>query len=360
MYQFTTATVINSALDSNEVTPKFAGDAAKFVVTRVNTFKKDNILSAHKRAYESGVKEVGKITLGAGTSGKVVRLSIELRLAQQNAESDFANSFLWFRKPILVEVISSGNATTDATALTKQLNRIKDRFGYSHLTATSAGAEITLTAKENNQRFYSVKFEQEYTTDNTVIEMAYSPVAGGVAFAVTTKGRVGFGDDAFMIKSVMTPTYENTRFLGSNSEGRPILGGNYTQFTLRYTVDKNIDEGITMSGKSLTTHVFWVKSDLVASFEAELSKTVPAIISLESISGLVLTADSLLDLSEAETTTVKVAGAIGAVSFVSGTVGTATIDAATGVVTAVGVGTTVITATDSTGKTGTIVIEVMA
>ena len=39
MYQFTTTTIINSNLDSNGVTAKYSGDAAKFVVTRVNTFK---------------------------------------------------------------------------------------------------------------------------------------------------------------------------------------------------------------------------------------------------------------------------------------------------------------------------------
>ena len=43
MFQYTTTTVINSALDSNGVTPKYSGDANAFKVTRVGTFKKDNI-----------------------------------------------------------------------------------------------------------------------------------------------------------------------------------------------------------------------------------------------------------------------------------------------------------------------------
>ena len=358
MYQFTTSTVINSALDSNKVTPKYSGDATKFVVTRVNTFKKDNILGVYKRAYEAGVKEVAKVTIGTATAGKVIRLSIEVRLAQQNAEADYANSYLWFRKPIVVEAISTGVAATDATALRKLLNKIKDRLGYSHIVATNSGAEITLTAKDHNQRFYSVKCEQESVSPNSIIEMEYAPVAG-TTFVITTKGKQGFGDDLHMVKSVMVQTFENTKYLGSNSEGRPILGGNYSQFTIRYRVEKHVDEGITESGHSITTHVFWVKSDLADAFEAELSKTYPAIESLETIGALVLTADDLLDLSEADTTTVKVAGATGAVSFVSGTPATATIGASTGVVTAVAAGSTVITATDSLGKTGTITITVV-
>ena len=76
MYQFTTTTVINSNLDSNGVTPKFAGSATGFNVTRVNFFKKDNIESIFKTPYAAGVKEVATVTLGAATSGKVVRLSV--------------------------------------------------------------------------------------------------------------------------------------------------------------------------------------------------------------------------------------------------------------------------------------------
>ena len=73
-----------------------------------------------------------------------------------------------------------------------------------------------------------------------------------------------------MIKSVMIPTYENTRFFGTNKEERPVIGGNYSQYTIRYSVDKHIDDGISSGGKSITTHVFWVKSDLVEAFDEAL------------------------------------------------------------------------------------------
>lgn len=269
MYQFTTTTVINSNLDSNGVTPKFAGSATGFNVTRVNFFKKDNIESIFKTPYAAGVKEVASVTLGAATSGKVVRLSVEVRLAQQNADSEYANAYLWFRKPVVVEVISSGVAATDAAALVAQLNGLKDRFGSKYFNASVVGATITLTALEDNQRFYSVKFEQELASPNSIIEMEYAPVAG-TTFAVTTPGKAGFGNDAHMIKSVMIPTYENTRFFGTNKEERPVIGGNYSQYTIRYSVDKHIDDGISSGGKSITTHVFWVKSDLVEAFDEAL------------------------------------------------------------------------------------------
>ena len=269
MYQFTTTTVINSNLDSNEVTPKFAGSASGFNVTRVNFFKKDNVESVYKNPYTAGVKEVAIVTLGAATLGKVARLSIEVRLAQQNADSEYANAYLWFRKPVVVEVISSGVAATDATALVAQLNGLKDRFGSKYFNASAVGAAITLTALDDNQRFYSVKFEQEIASPNSIIEMEYNPVAG-TSFVVSVAGKPGFGNDSHMIKSVMIPTYENSRFFGTNKEERPIIGGNYTQYTIRYSVDKHIDDGISSGGKSITTHVFWVKSDLVDAFDEAL------------------------------------------------------------------------------------------
>lgn len=269
MYQFTTTTVINSNLDSNGVTPKFAGSASGFNVTRVNFFKKDNVESVYKNAYTAGVKEVAIVTLGTATLGKVARLSIEVRLAQQNADSEYANAYLWFRKPVVVEVISSGVAATDATALVAQLNGLKDRFGSKYFNASAVGAAITLTALDDNQRFYSVKFEQEIASPNSIIEMEYNPVAG-TSFVVSVAGKPGFGNDSHMIKSVMIPTYENSRFFGTNKEERPIIGGNYTQYTIRYSVDKHIDDGISSGGKSITTHVFWVKSDLVDAFDEAL------------------------------------------------------------------------------------------
>ena len=63
----------------------------------------------------------------------------------------------------------------------------------------------------------------------------------------------------------MLPTYENTRHFGIIKDERPILGGNYSQYTLKL-VTKAGEEGVFMGDKSVTTHVFWVKADQVALF----------------------------------------------------------------------------------------------
>ena len=344
MYQFTTTTIINSNLDSNGVTAKYSGDANAFIVTRVNTFKKANIVSAYKRAYSAGVKEVAKVTVPTIAAGTVARLTVDVRLSQQT-DSEYANTYLYFKKPVVIEIVASGTAATDATAFKNQLIALKDRFGFAYITATTNGADIILTATNNNQRFFSATIEKEKASTNSIILPEYENVTAGT-FSVTTPGKIGFGDDEYMIKSLMIPTLENTRYFGINKEERPVLGGNYTEFVIRYSVDK-VDDGIVAGNKSITTHVFYVKSDLVASFETALLTTVGTLNSL-SVSAV----DTALVVGTDNTEALVVTGAIGSVTYATSDATVATV--AAGTVTAVGAGSATITVTDSAGNTASI------
>lgn len=344
MYQFTTTTIINSNLDSNGITAKYSGDANAFIVTRVNTFKKANIVSVYKRAYSAGVKEVAKVTVPVIAAGTVARLTVDVRLSQQT-DSEYANTYLYFKKPVVIEIIASGTAATDATAFKNQLIALKDRFGFAYITATTSGADIILTATNNNQRFFSATIEKEKASTNSIILPEYENVTAGT-FSVTTPGKIGFGDDEYMIKSLMIPTLENTRYFGINKEERPILGGNYTEFVIRYSVDK-VDDGIVAGNKSITTHVFYVKSDLVAAFETEILKTVDTLTSLS-----VSAADTALVVGTDATEALVVTGAIGSVTYATSDAAVATV--AAGTVTAVGAGSATITVTDAAGNTASI------
>ena len=362
MYQFTKTTVINSAkaLDyngnvlvdgnGNDVL-MYSGANNVFTVAKAGKFLKSKITGAHKRAYAAGVKEVAKITIPSATAGDILKLTVEVSLSQ-STQSEYTNYSLDFKKPQTVEVLYTTNAATTAGLFVTQLKSLKNRFGHAFFNVSNSGAEITLTAKENEQRFSSVLlYKVEYDTNNTISQMKETVAATGT---VTTTGKVGFGDDAYMARSIVLPTAENVRVFGESKGERPILGGNYSQYTLHYTVEKDHDMGIVSGAVSSTTHVFYVKSDLVSGFESAL--TAAGI-----VFGVTLSADPTeIDLSEVETTTVVAANTVGAVTFSSGTVATATVDSSTGVVTPVGVGTTVITATDTIGNSGTITITVVA
>lgn len=350
MYQFTTTTIINSNLDSNGVTAKYSGDANAFIVTRVNTFKEANIVSVYKRAYSAGVKEVATVTVPTIAIGTVARLTVDVRLSQQT-DSEYANTYLYFKKPVVIEIIASGTAATDATAFKNQLIALKDRFGFAYITATTNDADIILTATNNNQRFFSATIEKEKASTNSIILPEYEDVTAGT-FSVTTPGKLGFGDDEYMIKSLMIPTLENSRYFGINKEERPILGGNYTEFVIRYSVDK-VDDGIVAGNKSITTHVFYVKSDLVAAFETELLKTVTTLNSL-SVSAV----DTALSVGSDATEALVVTGAIGSLTYATSDAAVATV--AAGTVTGLTAGSATITVTDSAGNTASIDFTVTA
>ena len=360
MYQFTTTSVINSNLDSNGTTAKYAGTATTFRVTRVNTFKKAGIVSVYKRPYQAGVKEVATITMPTATSGKVVRLDIDVRLSQQT-NSEYANTHLYFKKPITVEVLSVGVVDTDGAALVAQINSLKDRFGFGYITATyTAGSDlITLTATDFNQRFYSIKISEEAASYNSIIQPEYTLLSS--TFAITTKGNVGFGNDEYMAKAIRLQTLDSYRPFGISKDELPVLGGQYTQYTIRYAIDNDGVDGVfVMGAKSITTHVFYVLSTYQAAFEDELEKVFPAIVTIGGTGTITIIGDEVLDLSNAETTTLSATNYSGTITWTSGTAGTATINSSTGVVTAVAAGTTTITATDTAGSTGTFLLTVVA
>lgn len=296
MYQFTTTTILNSALDSNGSTAKYAGSATGLNVTRVGFFKKANIVSVYKTPYAAGVKEIAHVTIPAITAGLVARLVIDVRLSQQT-DSEYANTYLYFKKPVVVECLSTGTDTTTATALVAQINGLKDRFGFSYVTAATSGADIHITATNNNQRIFDIKILKEAgTTGNSLIEPAYEDVTAST-FHVATAGKLGFGDDEYMVKSIMLPTYENSRYFGTNKEERPILGANYSQYTLRYQIAKTGTDGILGGGTSITTHVFYVPSANVATFEAALvAASIPVLDTTIAVTDITITS-STLDIS---------------------------------------------------------------
>lgn len=348
MYQFTTTSVINSNLDSNGTTTKFTGSATAFDVKRVNKFLVGNVVDVYKRPYKAGVKEVGTITIPTHTAGKVIRLVVDIRLAQKT-NSEYASTYLYFKKPVTVEVIATGTAATDAAALIAELNDMKNRYGHSYITATSGGgAVITLTAKDNNQRFYSITSEEE--TDVTTIDLIeYVTKATG---SVTTAGVVGFGDDEWMIRAVRIPTLDNTKQYAISSDEKPVLGGNYTQYTIRYSVTKDHDDGIVSGFDSVTTHVFYVISTQVSAFETALGNAslvfAPAITS----------STGSLTLANDVTATLVAANTIGApVWAIDADASSAlvSLDASTGeVVThATNDGTATVSATDALGNVST-------
>ena len=280
MFLYTTTTIINAAnavdvqgnalLDNaGDPLARYVGTAEEFKVIGTGTFKVSDIKSVYKRAYTPGVKEVAKITVPGATLGDLLRLTVEVKL-DGSVQSDYANFTYDFKQPVVIDIASTGDAEDDAAEIVKVLNKFKSEYGRSLFVASASGAVVTFTARTNDQRFKSIVLEKVGAVPLNSLSPEITNLATG---AVTTPGNIGFGDDAWMLKSVMLPTYENTRHFGIIKDERPILGGNYSQYTLKL-VTKAGEEGVFMGDdKSVTTHVFWVADSQVDAFEAALALT---------------------------------------------------------------------------------------
>ena len=247
------------------------GTATSLAVQKIGTFKVAGIESIHKRAYSAGVLEKSVITVVTTglSAGDVIRLEIDVRLSQQT-DSEYANSYLFFQKPVGVEVLyaSADTTTTLAAKLVAAITDLKTQYGTSYISASSAGAVITIEANTTNQRIKSVVLSGEEYTNNSIITPTYTVLATGT---VTVAGVVAFGDDNWMQRNVMLQTAENVRYFGMSKNERPILGGNYSQYTLRYVIDKDGQDGIAGGAKSITTHVFFVPAANISAFESEIN-----------------------------------------------------------------------------------------
>jgi hypothetical protein len=365
MYQFTTTTIINSAnlldYNGNELKDSAGSSIARFYgtstyldVRKVHKFLKSNIVSISKRPYTVGVKEVASIVIAAGTSGAVNRLTIELGLAG-SVQSEFTNYAVDFKKPIVVEIISAGVAATDATEFKSQLDKLKNRLGQPYFTVALNTATLTFTAKEDSYRFNLIAQDELTAASNSITQYTLTRKATGT---VGTAGALGFGDNAWMTKSVMLQSLDNARPFGINKEERPELNGNYTQYTIRYSVAKQ-DDGIVAGGNSITTHVLWVKGTLVATVDAAIAAvglTVPVSLTATASDGggLAVGTPKYVNTTTNATDQIVWSGAVGATTFTSSDTGKATVSTAGLVTPTTNTGAFTITVTDSVGNTDTV------
>ena len=357
MFQFTTETLINSATDSNGVTPKFAGATGAFTVTRINRFKTSGIVGTkvYKRAYSAPVLAQSTIALPSSlTAGDIYRLHVEVILSH-DADSEYARtSSVKMGRPIFVEAVvpATNTATALGDAIVANYNK-QAKWGHQLITITNNAGTLTITALTEYQRFAEVKaeklvldsFNNEYFKDQsatvTVVKLGYE----------------GFGTVTWVNKNLRLPTWVNTNWTAISQDERAVPGGQYTQYSFQYRADRGIMGAnvVGASATSITTHIFYVLSTLVSDFETALTN---AGLAIETANKLDITGTT--SLANGATSQLTVVGAQGTVtwSVVSGT--SATVNSSTGLVTAHASndGDTVIKAVDALGSVGTITIKV--
>lgn len=290
MFQFTTTNVINSDKDLTTGKALYEVKNDTLVVKRVANFKKENIAAIYKAVAVD--PENAKVTIDltgvSATAGDVLRLSIYVGLSQASQDSRYSNDMIYKGKPFSVDFVWQDTATNSAKKLVETIKKYSLLvYGEKLLTASNSGAFITIEATNEYQRFKRVDLEKfEKTPDEYPYSGKYTVIKSLSNIASKTSdqlngttegffaGKEGFGTYSFLLHNLRLPTSARTRAFGINQDETPIVGAKYNQYTIHYCANRGV-LGLNAVGdtvKSVTTHVFYVKSDLASAFEALLEK----------------------------------------------------------------------------------------
>ena len=276
MLNFTQQTVINSSDRFKKIEGK---DILR--IKRIGDYKKENITKVFKTVASDPVKGTAAIKPTAVlTSGAAYRLVVYLRL-QKSVNSLYANDLVYKGKPLFFEFKCTGTVATDIPNIVKAINsqqRMWDN-GITYLVASGTATALTLTCADEYQLFYHVEL-QKFTPNTDPTASQYTSVykfvngeTGNSTAIVVNQSRLGVGTYDMLIQDLRLPTYENTNWISMNKMEMPIVGEKYTQYVLEYEVERGI-MGLGSAGALVTartTHVFFVKFDLVSSFDSVLT-----------------------------------------------------------------------------------------
>ena len=291
MFQFTTTNVINSDKDLTTGKALYEVKNDTLVVKRVANFKKENIAAIYKAVAVD--PENAKVTINlagvSATAGDVLRLSIYVGLSQASQDSRYSNDMIYKGKPFSVDFVWQDTAANSAKKLVETIKKYSLLvYGEKLLTASNSGAFITIEATNEYQRFRRVDLEKfEKTPEEYPYSGKYTVIKSLSNLASKTReelkdgttegffaGKEGFGTYSFLLHNLRLPTSARTRAFGINQDETPIVGAKYNQYTIHYCANRGV-LGLNAVGdtvKSVTTHVFYVKSDLASAFEALLGQ----------------------------------------------------------------------------------------
>lgn len=296
MFQFTTTNVINSNQDLTTGKALWSADSTdSFNVKRVNNFKKDNIVSVTKAPYMAPRLAKAELDLSSanGVKGDAYRISIYIRLDQSSQSSYYSNDMVFKGKPLSLEF--NWNKDT-AAEVAEEVERLFKKYQIAVyekplVKIEAKGAILEITATDQYQRFYTVALEKfnpkayhgmgDYTPVCKAVEKT---IGDGKGQYITNpewdtkntiyQGIEGFGTYEWLLHNLRLPTTARTRVFAMNSDETPIPGAHYDEFVIHYCVNRGIlgDNAVGDLVKSMTTHVFYVNHNVVAEFEAALTK----------------------------------------------------------------------------------------
>ena len=214
----------------------------------------------------------------------VARLFIYVGL-DGSEESIYAND--WYRKGMPLSV--SFAVSSDADAMAKAIADTVKTFNV--FTKVKKVLDVVVKEGEENKGILYIKGTHEHQRLQKIqvlvdagfgeevavvnYELNHRPDA---AVAEVNKGVNGFGTFHQLSKDLRLPTAVHNHWLSVQKDEMPIVGAIYTQYIITYYAPSTANPSFTAVGNrsmSETTHVFWVKNDLVEAWEAAIAAIDP-------------------------------------------------------------------------------------
>ena len=323
MFIYTTNTLINSATDpSFKDGKRFEADTTNKVlrVAREFKFPKTAVTSIYKRAHQDPKYfdvsfDLSKLDASKSQYG---RIQIYIRLSGSN-NSYYANDFVFNGKPFTIEFPIAATAAETVKNVIKIAKKYQIMVYENELFDITAGIAVEGVTTDG-PGFLHIKGNDEYqviqeaelqayndsklTYDSVIKFGGWDDTAAGV---VVTQGKAGFGTYRQLIKDMRLPTAANTRWIALMQDEKPIVGATYDEYIINMCVDRGIMGGdaVGQPVQSSTSHVFYVKSDLVTGWEKAITDaglTITETVDKDS-DDVALTADQLNVSEVADITT---------------------------------------------------------
>ncbi len=233
--------------------------------------------------------------------------------------------------PSLTDFVAISKTYRDAAfGLTAPTTASSGAFTYTSsntAVATISGSTVTVVGVGTSTITVTQAANGNYATASTTATLTVTAATPSLTgFNAISKT---YGDAAFSLSTPTSASAGAFTYTSSNTAVATISGSTVT---------------VVGAGTSTITATQAANGNYAT---ASTTATLTVTAATPSLSGLGLSASSVVFGATVPTITAPTSASSGAITYTSGTVGTATIDSTTGVVTIVGVGTTVINATQA-------------
>lgn len=295
MFNWTTTTLINEI-------PFTKVDGEKLRIGK-HLFEKRWVESIRKA--EGHKMELCEATLDLATvktavddaNATVARLYIYVGL-EGSEESIYAND--WYRKGMPLSVSFAVGAAADmAKAIVDTVNKFNVFTKVKKVLDVKAdGAKLTIKGTHEYQRLQKIAIlvgdgemlgeektvlawdlsEARYEASDAEDAIGAEAYVAKTGVTLVNPGVNGFGTYSQLLKDLRLPTANHNHWLSVQKDEMPVVGSVYTQYIINYYAPSTANPSFTAVGNrsmSETTHVFWVREDLVEDWEEVLAAIDP-------------------------------------------------------------------------------------